>query len=50
MVNGHRRYEKTPSQYRNAILKDLNSTAQVKLRSFDYAFSQIILDMYLDEY
>ena len=43
-------YEKTPSQYRNAILKDLNSTAQVKLRSFDYAFSQIILDMYLDEY
>lgn len=43
-------YQQTPTQYRNAILKDLRSSAKVSLRPFDYNFSQTLIEMYLDEY
>lgn len=43
-------YDKTPSDYRNAILSDLSSEATIKHRPFDYDYSLMLLDMYLDEY
>lgn len=42
-------YHKTPSQYRNSILKDLSADTKIRLRSFDYEFATVILNMYLDE-
>ena len=42
-------YQQTPSEYRTSILKDLSSDSKVKLRPFDYDYSNILLEMYLDE-
>lgn len=42
-------YRQTPSQYRNRILKDLNSNSKILLRPFDYQYAKTILDMYIDE-
>ena len=42
-------YQQTPSQYRSQILKDLSSDSKVKLRPFDYQFTKVLLNMYLDE-
>lgn len=49
-VQFKRWYDRTPSEYRNEILKDLSADMKVKLKPFDYDFSQTIIDMYLDEY
>lgn len=49
-VQFKRWYDRTPSEYRTEILNDLNADAMVKLRPFDYDFSQTIINMYLDEY
>lgn len=43
-------FQQTPTEYRNAILKDLRGDAKVSLQPFDYEFSQTIIEMYLDEY
>ncbi|MDO5414733.1 MAG: AraC family transcriptional regulator [Bacillota bacterium] len=42
-------YQQTPSEYRTSILKDLSSDSKVRLRPFDYDYSNVLLDMYLDE-
>lgn len=49
-VQFKRWYDRTPSEYRNDILKDLSADIKVKLRPFDFEFSQTIIDMYLNEY
>lgn len=49
-VQFKRWYDRTPSEYRNEILKDLSVDMKIKLRPFDYDFSQTIINMYLDEY
>lgn len=49
-VQFKRWYDKTPSEYREEILKDLSSDARVRLRPFDYHFAKVIVDLYLDEY
>lgn len=43
-------FQQTPTEYRNAILRDLRGDTKVKLQPFDYEFSQTIIEMYLDEY
>lgn len=43
-------YDKTPSGYRAAIREDLEPTAIIKHRTFDYDFARVLLDMHLDEY
>ncbi len=42
-------YDKSPSEYRNEILQDLNSDSKIRLKTFDYDFANVILNMYLEE-
>lgn len=43
-------FSRTPTEYRDEILSDLSSASIISLRPFDYAFSEKIINMYLDEY
>jgi len=43
-------FKRTPTEYRNEIQADLIRTARISVRSFDNAFAQKILKMYLDQY
>ncbi|MDO4544845.1 MAG: AraC family transcriptional regulator [Bacillota bacterium] len=49
-VQFKRWFDKTPTEYRQDILKDLRSDSRVSLQPFDYKFANVILDLYLDEY
>ena len=49
-VQFKRWYGKTPSDYRKSILDDLRPEATIRHRPFDYDYSIVLLNIYLDEY